>query len=431
MISLIKTKKNGSIKNQDCLLKDTDSTSLFNIGSSVWSVFENSSHGVMLTCPDGRIFASNKRASGILGWTEHEFRSLGRPGIVDSTDRKWIQALKTRKRTGIFEGELKFRHRDGSLIPVNVSSRVFQTDRGLDIAIVIFKDARSSLVPKTKIVDPLRLSNNIKGAVIPGVALLSFDGKIKPLNETFMSMLGYDGAGQQSLDAKTLFGAGDNHLRLMNFMESSCLSKDVLETEMMVQHRNGEELFMTLTICPVDSSSSKCSCVLVMHDISFTDQSRLNPLHDQGLLETLLEKSPSSVGIRDNRGRFVFLNGNAISSFGLKDNNWRGLKIEEVFSADVAYLVRQTDKICLEEGTTLQYNMSVRDCKGALNTWRITKFPHRGLNGMTYVLSMATNINDCVNAERSYEDMKQRYIDLLNGLKKAHQRMKPLLRLTA
>lgn len=64
------------------------------------SLFENSMVGVMLTAPDGRIFAANQAACEMLGRSEEEICALGREGVVDTTDPNLAPSLAERQETG-------------------------------------------------------------------------------------------------------------------------------------------------------------------------------------------------------------------------------------------------------------------------------------------------------------------------------------------
>jgi PAS domain S-box-containing protein len=89
------------------------------------SLFENSLDGIMITMTDGTILSANARACEMLGMTEEEICKAGRQGIVVSDDRL-DEGLDERARTGKFRGELTFRRKDGSILPAEISSTLFE-----------------------------------------------------------------------------------------------------------------------------------------------------------------------------------------------------------------------------------------------------------------------------------------------------------------
>jgi PAS domain S-box-containing protein len=92
------------------------------------SLVEHSPHGALLTRPSGETLAANPAACRMLQRTEQELCALGRPGIVDTEDPKWAEFTAERARVGFARRELNMIRKDGSKLPVEVSSTVF-TDR--------------------------------------------------------------------------------------------------------------------------------------------------------------------------------------------------------------------------------------------------------------------------------------------------------------
>src|SRR5690606_37177369 len=91
--------------------------------------FEHSHDGVLICAPDGRILAANPAACELLGYTEAELRVVGRSGIVVDDDGSLTRALATRDRERRFSGELAFVRRDGTRVPVDVTSTLFEDEQ--------------------------------------------------------------------------------------------------------------------------------------------------------------------------------------------------------------------------------------------------------------------------------------------------------------
>ena len=104
------------------------------------ALFENSMDGVLLTAPDGRIFAANPAACEMLGMTEAEICAAGRAGVVDLTDPALPGLLAEREAHGKVRGELRFRRADGSTFPVAISTSVFETGHGEQRTSMILHD---------------------------------------------------------------------------------------------------------------------------------------------------------------------------------------------------------------------------------------------------------------------------------------------------
>ncbi len=92
------------------------------------SIWDHSLDALLLTAPDGRIFAANPAACNLFDRTEAEICRLGRNGLLDLSDPHLVQALAEREQTGQARRELAFLRPDGSRFYGEVTSAVF-TDR--------------------------------------------------------------------------------------------------------------------------------------------------------------------------------------------------------------------------------------------------------------------------------------------------------------
>jgi PAS domain S-box-containing protein len=104
------------------------------------SVFENSIDGILFTAPDGRILKANPAACRALDRSEQEICAQGRAGVLDLSDPRIPKALEARRSTGVFKGELRYKRKDGTTFPAEISSRMFKNAQGEWRAATIFRD---------------------------------------------------------------------------------------------------------------------------------------------------------------------------------------------------------------------------------------------------------------------------------------------------
>jgi PAS domain S-box-containing protein len=103
------------------------------------SLYENSLDGVMITCIDGSVLAANEKMCDLVGMTEREMIGAARGGIAVH-DSNLEAALEERRRTGHFRGELRYRRKDGSQVPVEISSCVFEDSDGRVLTGTVVRD---------------------------------------------------------------------------------------------------------------------------------------------------------------------------------------------------------------------------------------------------------------------------------------------------
>jgi PAS domain S-box-containing protein len=104
------------------------------------SLFENSTHAILLTGPDGSIFSSNPAASKMFGWSVEEIYRLGRKGLVDTSDPRLNTGLLLHERDGSVFGELTMISKNGERFPVEISSNIFPDPSGNGRTRMIIRD---------------------------------------------------------------------------------------------------------------------------------------------------------------------------------------------------------------------------------------------------------------------------------------------------
>ncbi len=104
------------------------------------AIVENSMNGIFLTKPDGTILEANQAACDIFGYTEEEFREIGRQGIVDPNSPNLERKLKERQVEKKSKGELTGIRKNGEKFPFEFSSVLFLNDQGEEVTTTIVND---------------------------------------------------------------------------------------------------------------------------------------------------------------------------------------------------------------------------------------------------------------------------------------------------
>jgi len=104
------------------------------------SIFENSIDGILFTEPEGVVHSANPAACRILGLSEGEIQRVGMQGLMDSTDERWGPFLEERNANGYARREVRVRRGDGTIIPLDISSAIFEDEGGMRRMSVIFRD---------------------------------------------------------------------------------------------------------------------------------------------------------------------------------------------------------------------------------------------------------------------------------------------------
>jgi PAS domain S-box-containing protein len=164
------------------------------------SLFDQSLDALFLTEPGGSVLAANPAACTMLGYSAEELRAGGRSAIVDRADPRLSAALEERKRTGRFAGELTLIHKNGSKIPVELSSRIFRDEAGAELTSMFVRDISERKRTEKVLRDSeTRFRIALDHAPI-GMALVATDGRFLEVNRALCRIVGY---GEQDLLNRT------------------------------------------------------------------------------------------------------------------------------------------------------------------------------------------------------------------------------------
>jgi two-component system sensor histidine kinase UhpB len=104
------------------------------------SIWDHSLDAILLTAPDGRIFAANPAACNLFDRTEEDICRVGRNGLLDLSDPGLAGALAEREAQGYARRELAMLRADGSRFYGEVTSTVFTDSDGQLKTSMIIRD---------------------------------------------------------------------------------------------------------------------------------------------------------------------------------------------------------------------------------------------------------------------------------------------------
>ncbi|MDD4943235.1 MAG: diguanylate cyclase [Rhodoferax sp.] len=156
-------------------------------------MFDTALDAMMLTAPDGRIFAANRTACTLLQRTEQELQAIGRNGVVDTTAPTLEPALQTRLHDGRIACELTFVRKDGTRFLCDVSSTLYTNSADQRVSSVVFRD----ITERKRIEAALRESEARMAAVFKasplGIAISRLDdGTVLDINDACARLFGFE-----------------------------------------------------------------------------------------------------------------------------------------------------------------------------------------------------------------------------------------------
>lgn len=182
------------------------------------ALFDSSLDAMLLTAPDGRIFAANPAACRMFGQSEERIKQGGRAGIMDGSDPRLASALEERAMTGRFHGELTFKRSGGETFPGEVSSSVFvdrdgKTRTSMSVRDVTDRKAAESALKKAyaenqDLLEELR--HRVKNSFNMIYAMISLASKEKGDEETKIVLRELDARVRSVAELYSLLYAGNS-----------------------------------------------------------------------------------------------------------------------------------------------------------------------------------------------------------------------------
>jgi PAS domain S-box-containing protein len=154
-------------------------------------LFSTSNDAILLTAPDGRVFAANPAACRVFGRTEEEITAAGRDGLVDTTDPRLAVALKERARMGAYHGELTLLRKDGAKFSGEVSTALFQDEKGKPRSSMIIRDITDRKESEQRLLESERKYRELVEHANSIILRWTRDGRITFLNEFGQRFFGY------------------------------------------------------------------------------------------------------------------------------------------------------------------------------------------------------------------------------------------------
>ncbi len=154
-------------------------------------LFSTSNDAILLTAPDGRIFAANPAACQVFGRTEEEILRAGRDGVIDTTDPQLAVALEERARTGSYHGELTLLRKDGTKFFGEVSTALFQNEKEQPRTSMIIRDITDRKESERRLAESERKYRELVEHANSIILRWTRDGKITFLNEFGLQFFGY------------------------------------------------------------------------------------------------------------------------------------------------------------------------------------------------------------------------------------------------
>jgi|GEM_PF-914053 len=289
-------------------------------------IFSNSSDGILLTHPDGKIFNANPAACAILGRTEAEICSLGRNGLVDNDDLEIQSALHEREKNGSVRAEIALIHKDGSKFPVEITSNIYQLPDGEKRSIIIFRDISERKRNEGLIMEALNFNQLIFETAPIGFTAYDENGKCIYTNDTFSRIIGTDKQHVLNQNFRNL--ASWKRANLLQQAEDALRNGGHFRREVNTVSTFGKEICVDWNF--VGFKMQGVSYLLLMiYDLSDRKRIEKQLQESEETLNVLFNSAAESILLTDTYGNLITANNIVKKALFPNVENVKGLNVFE------------------------------------------------------------------------------------------------------
>ncbi len=392
------------------------------------SLVENIGIGISSIDSDHNIIMSNatiskwydKPASELSGKKCYRmFR--GRQSVCQ--DCHGVQSMTTGKAA---ESESDGLKADGSRR--NVRVQCFPTV-GPDGVPIGFVEVVEDITDRKKVDDELRESERkyrdlFDGAPV-GIFQSTIDGRVLSVNPAYAHMYGYASAEQAAREIDNVAERTYVEPKRRNKLVDLALRTDsFVKAENQYRRKDGSLFWGQLYFRVARDRDGE-----VKHLEGFVEditdrkmaevrlrkrEAELRASHAQ--FEAFMDNSPIIAFMRDDQGRYVYVNRRFLSNNNLTSSQVLGKTAEEIFPKEMAHKVTKEDLSVVESKTTIASVESFVDHTGDQREWWLIRFPVRDADGLRYLGGVGMDVTERKREEdelRKQKEILQKIFDHL------------------
>ena len=281
--------------------------------------FDNSLDAMMIGSQDGQIFTANPAACSMLGFSKKEICELGRKGIVEQTPQL-IEALRKRKESGNFFGELTFIKKDGTSFTGEVSASVFTNSDGREFTTLIIRDISERNKSERKFFEfgeRYRLLMENSGL---GIGYYGLDGKILMFNQQAIINLGGKAEDYIGKNVTAVFGKEAGQIYIDRFKLASA-SKKPLKFEDKVNLDGNPGWYMSTHTRILDLNGNVDGIQVIADNITERKSIEEKIETSEAEYRSLFENSVMGISQAEPGGKFIRINKAYADMYGYPDTS--------------------------------------------------------------------------------------------------------------
>ena len=137
---------------------------------------------------------------------------------------------------------------------------------------------------------------------------------------------------------------------------------------------------------------------------------------EQERFRAFMDNGPAVAFLKDESGRFVYVNEPLTRRFAMPAERWLGRTDVELWGEQVGGALRRTDLAILASGETLELRETVPTPDGESFHWHVSKFPFTDAAGQRFLAGMAVDRTAERRAEDALRASEEKFRAVVDGL---------------
>ncbi|MDB6150472.1 MAG: domain S-box protein [Chthoniobacter sp.] len=259
--------------------------------------------------------------------------------------------------------------------------------------------------------------------------LLLDDGAILDCNEAAVRLLGHP--DKQSLLSRPITdfwpewqANGERSDERNQEILQEAFDQGFSRSHWRCRRRDGAEFSAEVTLVPIEFQEGH---VLLASWRDLSERERADtPLHEsEDSFQAFMDFTPAVAFIKDETGRYVFINKPMEQQFGVSLEELRGHTDEEWLPSETARMMAENEHAMLLSGKPSRLVESLPTKDGKMVEWLMLKFPIRTADGRTFLGGVGIDITKQKRAERAAKEREAQFRDLFDEAPVAYHELDP------
>lgn len=255
------------------------------------------------------------------------------------------------------------------------------------------------------------------------------DGRCTYVNQPWLCFTG------RTLEQEIGFGwmegvPTDDLERCNSLFQEAFAVQEPLWIEHRLRHHTGEYRWILVSRTPRYVSTEFAGYIGSCVDITKRKQTEAALIQSEERFKAFMNNSPAVAFMKDEEGRFIYVNQPLERCFNIKMDDWLGKTDFDIWPEELALQFRKNDRTVLAADKTLEIVEVVPSPDGHLRHWLSFKFPGKDISGRRLVGGIAIDITERLQAQEALQQANDKLSGWVNELEQRHHEIAQLGKLS-